>query len=181
MATKAAQKAALQEEDHFATSAKISNPVRSKPNNSQRATNVLVGLITASLPIYLYSAIFEMLPQHFAILYAALTLVAAALLSFSYQNVAYSQFVELFTRRQLRIERSKKAASGITDRQILGSSLLAKEATSWSFIYVNVLFLSSVVILSFFFFGNHLGPYNYALTMLVSSAIVLFVSGGAIR
>ena len=180
MSGRKSNKSSEELDQHFATSEKLVGAIRAKPTNSQRATNLFYGLITAAVPVYLYSSIFEMHPQHFGILYAALTLVSAALLSFSYQNIAFQQWVDLSTRRQARVGKSKKGGTGI-EKQLKAADLLAAESSSWSILYINVLFIFSVVLLGFFFFGNHLGPYNYALTMLLSSGIVLFVSGGAIR
>lgn len=157
--------------------------IKIKPTTSERVLNILVGAFTALVPIYLYVAIFGMTLQNFIFVYVGVTLFTAVVLSFAYQNTAVQGWIYLFNTRAGRISKGQSKASkpGKETFKSTAEALLLREARSFAFFKINVIFFLSVVALSALFFFNAAGPLNYSCTLLAASAICLFLSGGATR
>jgi len=159
------------------------------PTNDQRVLYVLTAIITVSVPIYLYQTIFDMPLEDFFFVFGVVTLGSAFILTFAYHNVAYSLKGRLSAARENLFSHSKVASEApkgekkkefVKKRREQQEDFTTKESIAFSILYNNVFFLLSTVVLAFYVFSSASAPYNYVLSVSLSSALLSFVSASQV-
>jgi len=150
------------------------------------------GIVVALAPVYLYATIFGLPLKENALVFLALTAVAAFLLSQAYETVSKSVYISFSRGRNLpeanleanndlqseekeptKKDLKKKEALQLQTQQ---AEVSRHEAISFSLLYNNLLFLLFVVVLGFFALKNLPGLFNYILSVGVSGALVMLSS-----
>ncbi|GAM18311.1 hypothetical protein SAMD00019534_014860 [Acytostelium subglobosum LB1] len=155
-------------------------------STEQRVVYFINALIVAAVPIYLYHAIFFMSLDAFFVVYASVTLFAAIVLTFAYNNIYRIKRLKLSAARDHTITMSKGGKSGNTDKKAVYSAkkerqsvVTSHEAIAQSIMYNNALFLASTLLFSFVIFKNVPLVYNYITSVSLAAGVTTFLSTGS--
>jgi len=157
-----------------------------KPTVQSDPAFVWNGIVTAAVPVYVYHAIFGLSVLQNIVLYAVVTAVVALAIGFSYGKVANSLNSKLLAARDGLItvrsvedeakKRGEKAKAVWKRRVDEQQSVTVKEATAYSILYNNVLFLLATIVFGFFIFTRFSTPINFVLTLASSAALLAFAA-----
>ncbi|KAN0023026.1 hypothetical protein ACTFIU_009109 [Dictyostelium citrinum] len=146
----------------------------------QRIVYFINSLIVALVPVYLYHAIFFMSIDDHMIIYGSVTLFAAIVLTFAYNNIYRMKRLKLSASREHISIASKnkggdkkKIAAAQKEVQALVTS---HEAIAASIMYNNAVFLICVSIFSFIIFKNVPLVYNYIISISLGAGLTSFLS-----
>merc|ERR1711915_847790 len=138
-----------------------------------------VALFVTAIPLYLYHSIFGMDVQTNYVLYGVVTVLSSMILTLAYHNIAFWLNARLQPARENAIshknikkgakEDKKKALESVKEKQ---AAVTTKETMWFSMLYNNALFLFILILLAFFVFKNATAPYNYVLSVSLSSTLL---------
>lgn len=141
-------------------------------SNDKTVVYFLIALFVVSLPVYLFWSVFDLTFESFGVVYLPVTILSSLLLTFAYRNWACNTYSRLSTyRKQVpgnhkKLGLSKAALEAVTDQ------ITVQESIVWSFYINNLLFFLTFLFVAFYALKAIASPYNYTLSMTISSAIV---------
>jgi len=160
-------------------------------NVSTKSSALFYGnaFIVSSIPIWLYWRIHQLDLYHGAIFFIVTTLISTWLIAFAYKNVKFVLKHKVAQKREDAVARDvlrkladdKKMSKKEKDERILWkkNEVADFEATTFSIFYNNALFLSLVVVASFYILRTFSPAVNYVLTVGSASGLIALLSTGS--
>ncbi|KAF2073567.1 hypothetical protein CYY_005116 [Polysphondylium violaceum] len=151
-------------------------------SNEQRVVYFINSFIAALVPVYLYHAIFSMSFDSYMIVYGSVTLFAAIVLTFAYNNVYRVKRLKLSATREHMLIPKTKQTNGLDRKKVLAAKresqavVTSHEATALSIMYNNAVFLVSMLAFSFIIFKNVPLVYNYIVSVSLAAGFTTFLS-----
>jgi len=157
-----------------------------KPSATRTALLGLQAVATASIPVYLYSAVFGLSLQDHFIVFGVVTLLSAVVLNLAYQNLANSAVNKLTHQRQETVTRqavdAEARSKGVKHDEIIKkkraevATRTATEMAAYSVAYNNTLFLLATAAFSVYVFSGLPTQYGYILSVLLAAALALVLA-----
>ncbi|EFA82884.1 translocon-associated protein TRAP gamma subunit [Heterostelium album PN500] len=157
----------------------------SNVSTEQRVVYFINALIVSMVPIYLYHAIFFMSFDTYVIVYGSVTLFAAIVLTFAYNNIYRIKRLKLSAARDHTITMSKGNKSVVDKKAVYAakkerqSVVTSHEAIALSIMHNNAIFLISTLVFSFVIFKNVPLVYNYITSVSLAAGVTTFLSTGS--
>lgn len=174
-ATKMVKQQKVDKDDQFLDAIVQANSISTK----QQIVFYANAFAVAAVPVYLFSEVFDMPLDTFAVLFVAVTAVATYLLSYAYSHATRNHRIELGrTREDLASDVVKNAGKKAKkeDLQRLQDEATSAEAAAHSLWTLSAYFLVTVLAMAFFIFARATAPYNYALSVTASAGLWAVVS-----
>merc|ERR1712170_18804 len=146
--------------------------------------------IVSAIPIWLYWRIHAVDPASTAIILALVTIASTWLVAFAYRNTKHVLKHKVAVKREAAVTKDmnkeldsgdKKISRKEKDERILWkkNEVAEYEATTFSIFYNNALFLSILIICSFYIFKTFTPVVNYVGAMSMAAGIVALLSTGS--
>lgn len=119
----------------------------------------------------LYSQVYELSVASFGIVYLAVTVFSAALLTLSYRNVESGTNASLANLRKFSNINHKKYNLSREQAEQLQEDVTVQESQAWAFFVSNLTFVLCFLFFAFYMFRSLDTSYNYMIAMIASSAI----------
>jgi len=157
-------------------------------NVSTKSSALFYGnaLIISAIPVWLYWRIHQMEPQQSWSLFAVMTLVSTWLVAFAYKKMKHVLKHQVAIKREEAVTREmmrkladdKKMAKKEKDERILWkkNEIADYEATTFSILYNNSLFLVLIIVASFFVFKTFTPHVNYVLSVGGAGSVLALLS-----
>jgi len=153
----------------------------------EKTTFYIFSILTASIPVYLFITIFDLDVWTFLPLFLIVTIGAAFMLSYTYQNMAVSMKKRLISQREpyltLRSVQQESVSKGERPHALVKrkkeelAKLSSSESVGYAIFYNNVSFLLAIIVFSTFLFKSFPVPINYALSTALSVGLLTLNSG----
>ena len=159
-------------------------------NVSTKSSALFYGnaLIVSAVPIWLFWRIHQMDFLNSAVWFGVATLLATWLTAFAYRNTKHLLKHKIAVKREAAVTKDmskklsddKKISRKEKDERILWkkNEVAEYEATTFSIFYNNALFLSIVILLSFYVLRGFNPAVNYMVSMLIASGTIALLSTG---
>jgi len=129
----------------------------------------VLGLATTCLPAFLYHGIYSVDIHTYSLVYIAVCLVSATLLTLAYKQTENNTHLSLAAHRAAtplpRHLRSNNKDGVLAEQEVVTTL----EAASWGFLVVNVLYVVLFLVLAFYVMKSFDVPYDYALSSVLAS------------
>jgi len=135
----------------------------------QLAVYYLIGLLTATLPAYLYHGVYGIDYQTFGLVYGIVVILSAGFLTVAYKQTENNAHLSLAAIRGSAVFSGKRAAVGKNAASVQ-QTVTTYEAQSWSFMINNLIYGLSFLFLAFYVLRAFDTPYDYALSSIVAAA-----------
>ena len=142
----------------------------------------VLGLATTALPAFLYHGIYSVDIHTYSLVYIAVCLVSATLLTLAYKQTENNTHLSLAATRAAQPVPRHLRAAGSGGRDAVAAqqeAVTTLEAASWGFLVVNVLYVTLFLLLAFYVLKAFDVPYDYALASVLAS-VGAWQIGGAI-
>lgn len=160
-------------------------------NVSTKSSALFYGnaLIVSAVPIWLFWRIHLIDIYSSLILFAVITSISTYLLALAYRNTKFTLKHKIAVKREEAVTRDlskklaedKKMSKKEKDERILWkkNEVADFEATTLSIFYNNALFLTIVIIASFYILASFSPPVNYALSIGTTAGLLALFSTGS--
>ncbi|KAJ3639615.1 hypothetical protein Zmor_002965 [Zophobas morio] len=160
-------------------------------NVSTKSSALFYGnaLIVSAVPIWLFWRIHLIEIYSSLILFVVVTSIATYLLALAYKNTKFTLKHKIAVKREEAVTRDlskklsedKKMSKKEKDERILWkkNEVADFEATTLSIFYNNALFLTIVIISSFYLLPSFTPPVNYTISIGVTSGLLALLSTGS--
>lgn len=160
-------------------------------NVSTKSSALFYGnaLIVSAVPIWLFWRIHLIDVYSSLILFVVVTAIATYLLALAYRNTKFTLKHKIAVKREEAVTRDlskklsedKKMSKKEKDERILWkkNEVADFEATTLSIFYNNALFLTVVIIASFYILPSFTPPVNYSISVGVTSGLLALLSTGS--
>lgn len=141
---------------------------------TEQALYLVNGVVTAIVPLYLYTAVFGLSLKDNALWFILGSGIIAYFISKAYENIFRSVYNSLAHQRGLHLTVSDNQRQ--QDSANAQKEISKHEAISFSIIYNNLLFFVLLVFFGFFIFANLSSAMNYILTASAAASLVSITS-----
>ena len=160
-------------------------------NVSTKSSALFYGnaLIVSAVPIWLFWRIHLIEIYSSLILFVVVTSIATYLLALAYKNTKFTLKHKIAVKREEAVTRDlskklsedKKMSKKEKDERILWkkNEVADFEATTLSIFYNNAMFLTIVIISSFYLLPSFTPPVNYTISIGVTSGLLALLSTGS--
>ncbi|ELT92171.1 hypothetical protein CAPTEDRAFT_164311 [Capitella teleta] len=159
-------------------------------NVSTKSSALFYGnaFIVSAIPMWLFWRIHQMDLQQSAVVFVAMTLVCTYLVAFAYKNHKFLLKHQIAQKRgeavsheiMKKVEGDKKMSKQEKEERILWkkNEVADYEATTFSIFYNNALFLTFVIVASFYVLRSFNPTFNYVLSMASAGGLLALFSTG---
>lgn len=141
-------------------------------SNEKTAVYFVISLLITSLPVYLYYTVFDLSFESFGVVYLPVTILSSLLLTFAYRNWASNTYATLSNYRKQVSVSHKKLGLSKQELDAVTDQITVQESIVWSLYINNLLFFLTFLFTAFYALKAIASPYNYTLSMTISSAVV---------
>eukprot|EP00163_Fabomonas_tropica_P002521 TRINITY_DN11935_c0_g1_i2.p2 TRINITY_DN11935_c0_g1~~TRINITY_DN11935_c0_g1_i2.p2 ORF type:complete len:173 (+),score=72.90 TRINITY_DN11935_c0_g1_i2:191-709(+) len=160
-----------------------------KPTFGERVLGFVSAGVTAVIAAYLFKGVFGLSTDGDAsLLVPVVTAITALILTFCYNNVAFSIRASLMAKREGKVtlgmvsgptkEAKVKAAKALQNNQ---AQVTTYESVIYSIFYNNVFFFFLVVLLAFNVLHRSDATFNYIFTVVGSSSLMALFTSNELR
>eukprot|EP00457_Paulinella_chromatophora_P018882 gb/GEZN01020338.1/.p1 GENE.gb/GEZN01020338.1/~~gb/GEZN01020338.1/.p1 ORF type:complete len:189 (-),score=34.60 gb/GEZN01020338.1/:81-647(-) len=135
----------------------------------------LLALLVSSSPVFLFHTVYDLGVLSYGLVYAALTLVSAVLLTIAYNNVQSTQNDMLVQGRKRVSTGQTPNQFGMSSREEMDAMRVAvthRESVFWSFFLNNLIYTSIFMFLAFYVFKAMDVELRYPIAVIVSAGSV---------
>merc|ERR1712186_93989 len=146
-------------------------------------------LIVSSIPVWLYWRVHNIDPASSAFIFAAVILASTWLVAFAYRNTKHLLKHRVAVKREAAVTKEmnakladdKKISRKEKDERILWkkNEVAEYESTTFAIFYNNALFLSILIVCSFYILRSFSPVVNYVGAMTMAAGVVALLSTGS--